>query len=175
MPFLIGLLTLGLVAFFWVRRARNAALVAHEIVDMAGDVLSAARRFGFRRRADVHPVEALEDHRIAIAGIGMAFLEIGALPSTEQHAALADALSRHLDMPGAEAEEALILGRWLCHESGGGASAFTRLLKRLHRLRGSEALDSLMAVLRDAAAVAGSLSALQKEALEEVRIQFRLR
>ncbi|MFN3824143.1 MAG: hypothetical protein ACK4RN_09210 [Pseudorhodobacter sp.] len=169
MPFLIGLIGLVIAAYFWAQRARNAALVANELADMAGDVLSAARRFGFRRKTSIHPVDAVEDVRLAIAGAGIAFLEIGALPSKEQHRALMQSLARTFAMPEAEAEEALILGRWLSHESGGGAQAFTRLLKRVHRLKGAEGFDPLMAVLRDAGLAAGSLSGLQKDALTEVQ------
>jgi hypothetical protein len=41
-----------------MNRARNAAHVASDVVDMAETVLGAARRFGFRRKADRHPVES---------------------------------------------------------------------------------------------------------------------
>lgn len=175
MPYLIGFVTMVIAAYFWAQRARNARHVATDIADMAGDVLSAARRFGFRRKADIHPVEALEEPKLAIAGAGIAFLEIGALPSTEQHQALTSALARHLSMNLPDAEEALIMGRWLSQQSGGGASAFTRLLKRLYRLQGADAFGPLMAVLGDAASAAGNLTALQKDALAEVKAQFRLR
>lgn len=175
MPFLLGLLAMAGVVYFWMRRARNAADMAGEVADMAGDVISAARRFGFRRKANIHPVEALEDPRLAIAGAGVAFLEIGALPTEEQYKALARSFAAQFAATGAEADEALIMGRWLSQQSGGGATAFSRLLKRLRSLQGNEAFDPLMAVLRDASAAAGTLSPLQGDALEEVKTAFRLR
>ncbi|MFV0492688.1 MAG: hypothetical protein ACK5M4_12800 [Pseudorhodobacter sp.] len=175
MPYLLGLLALAGAVYFWMVRARNAADMAGEMADMAGDVMAAARRFGFRRKTNIHPVDAVEDPRLAIAGAGVAFLEIGALPSEEQYRELARSLETRFTMTTGEADEALIMGRWLSQQSNGGAPAFTRLLKRLRNLQGGEGFDPLMAVLRDAATAAGTLSPLQKDALEEVKIAFRLR
>lgn len=176
MPFILGLLGLIAAAYFWANRARNAAHMTNELAGMASDVMAAARRFGFSRKLNLHPVESVDDPKLASAACGLAFLELDGLPSAEQHAALTRSLQSHLDLSHEKAQEALILGRWLLSESGGASPGFTRILRRLFKLQGAEALTPLMAILNETAQSGHTgLSLKQKEALEEVTQTFRLR
>lgn len=176
MPFILGLLGLIAAAYFWVNRTRNAARMTNELADVASDVMAAARRFGFSRKYNQHPVDSIDDPKLAIAGCGLAFLELDGLPSSEQHAALTRSLQSRLEFGHDKAHEALVLARWLLSQSGGAASGFTRLLRRLYKMQGREALTPLMDVLNDVAKSGGSaLSVKQKEALDEVTQVFRLR
>lgn len=175
MHIVLGLIALVGAAYFWSMRARNAAQMTQELGDVASDVLSAARRFGFRRKYEQHPVDSLEDPKVAIAGIGLAFLEIGGLPSTEQHQTLARSLQSHLDLSHKDAEESLVLGRWLMTESGGPSSGLTRLTRRLRKLDAQGGFGPLMSVLGDIGQAAdGKLSVQQSEALHEIGTIFRL-
>ncbi len=88
MPVILAVLVGAAGAIFWKMRARNAVGAARELADVAGDVMSAARRFGFRRRYNEHPVDSLKDPDVAIAGLGIAFMEMGGLPTVEQQDAL---------------------------------------------------------------------------------------
>lgn len=176
MPFILGLLGLIAAAYFWANRARNAAHMTNDLAGMASDVMAAARRFGFSRKLNLHPVESIDDPKLATAACGLAFLELDGLPSVEQHDALTRSVQSRLDLDHAKAQESLILGRWLLSESGGAVSGFTRLLRRLVKLQGRDALEPLMAVLNDTAQSGHTgLSIKQKEALEEVTQAFRLR
>jgi hypothetical protein len=175
MPFILGLLALAGAAYFWINRARNAAEMTHEIAGVASDVMAAARRFGFRRKLNTHPVESLDDPDIAIAAVALSFLELSGLPSTEQQNALIVSLQSHLTMSHDKAQEALILGRWLMTESAGPVSGFTRLTKRLYKLKGAASFDPLMAVLGDVAKSGRSnISAKQKDALDEITRLYRI-
>lgn len=84
MPYVIALLGLIAGAWLWMSRARAAGMAAQDLAGMAQDVISAARRFGFRRRYDEHPVDSLQDADVAAAG-----RDGGAL-STRQKEALED-------------------------------------------------------------------------------------
>ena len=176
MPYLIALFGLIVGAYFWVQRARMAAEATHELAGVAQDVLAAAKRFGFRRKLNLHPVESLEDPDVAIAGAGVAFLELGGLPTSEQHDKLIVSLQSHLGQSHEKAEEAAILGRWLVTESGGAGSGLDRLARRLYKLRGAQSFQPLMAVLKDVAAASrdGSVSPRQRDALEEIARLFRI-
>jgi hypothetical protein len=176
MPYLIALFGLIVGAYFWVQRARNAADAANELVGVAQDVMAAARRFGFRRRHDLHPVESLDDPDVAIAGAGIAFLELGGLPTAEQQDKLIVSLQSHLGQSHNKAEEAVILGRWLVAESGGAQQGLERLTRRLYKLRGNQTFQPLMAVLKDVAAAGrdGAVSSRQREALDEIAVLFRI-
>jgi hypothetical protein len=175
-PFIIGLIGIIGAAYFWAQRARGASVVAEDIVGMAGDVMNAARRFGFRRRANVHPVESLEDADVAMAAVGIAFLEMGGLPSVQQQEALIRSLQSHLGQSHEQAQEAVILGRWLVGECGGAQAGFDRLARRLFKMRGHDGFEPLLAVLKDVAAASSTaLVVRQSEALSGLATVFRLR
>jgi hypothetical protein len=176
MPYIIALLGLLAGAALWISRARAAADAARELTGVAQDVMAAARRFGFSRKLNLHPVESLEDPDVGIAGAGIAFLELGGLPTAEQQDTLILSLQSHLGQSRNKAEEAVILGRWLVSESGGAQPGLERLTRRLYKMRGNQTFDPLMAVLKDVAAAGrdGTLSPRQREALEEIAVLFRI-
>jgi uncharacterized membrane protein len=176
MPYIIALLGLLAGAFIWISRARAAAEATRELTGVAQDVMAAARRFGFRRKLNLHPVESLEDPDIAIAGAGIAFLELGGLPTSEQHDKLSVSLQSHLGQSRGQAEEALILGRWLVSESGGAQPGLDRLTRRLYKMRGMDSFQPLMAVLKDVAAAGRDekVSTRQSEALTEIATLYRI-
>jgi len=176
MPYLIALFGLVIGAYFWIQRARMAAEATRELTGVAQDVMAAARRFGFRRRQNMHPVESLEDPDVAIAGAGVAFLELGGLPTAEQQDKLIVSLQSHLGSSRGKSEEALILGRWLVSESGGAQQGLERLTRRLYKMRGADSFQPLMSVLRDIAAAGrdGAVSTRQREALEEIARLYRV-
>jgi hypothetical protein len=176
MPFIIGLIGLIFAAYVWAQRIRAAGQMTNELANMASDVISAAKRFGFSRKLNLHAVESVDDPKLATAACGLAFLELEGLPTAEQHDALTRSLQTNLEMAHDKAQEALILGRWLLSESGGAAPGFTRILRRLYKLQGRDALTPLMGVLNDTAQFSSTgLSPKQKDALEEVTQTFRLR
>jgi hypothetical protein len=176
MPYIVALLGLIAGAYFWMNRARAAGMAAQDLAGVAQDVMSAARRFGFRRRYNEHPVDSLQDADVAIAGAGLAFLDLTGLPSSEQQDALLVSLQSRLGHDRQKAEEAMILGRWLVTECGGPDAALKRFTRRLIKLKGNGALQPLLEVLKDVAAAGrdGALSTRQKEALEEIARSFRL-
>jgi hypothetical protein len=175
MPIILALLALIGGAYFWAQRARNAADITRELAGVASDVAAAARRFGFRRRGNIHPVESLEDADVAVAGAGIAFLELGGLPSTEQQDTLIVSLQSRLGMDHDKAKEALILGRWLVTESHGAQPGLTRLVRRYAKMKGIAGFEVLMMVLRDITdASNGVMSPQQGDALDEVKYIYKL-
>lgn len=176
MHIILGLIGIATAAYFLVIRARNAAHVASDLSDMARDVRSAARRFGFRRKTNIHPVETIEDPNLAIAAIGTAFVEMDDLPTREQRDALSTALRDRLNMSATDADESLILGHWFVSECHGPETAVPRLSRKLYKLDGQDSFDSLLAVVTASAqAGSGALNDKQRDALEEIRRAFRIR
>ncbi|WP_037254932.1 hypothetical protein [Roseobacter sp. SK209-2-6] len=170
MPFLLGALGLIAAAYFWAMRARNAAEMTHELLDVANDVRLAARRFGFRRRHNLHPVDTIDDAAIAIAAIGSCLLELDDYPTAEQKEALIRGLRDAQGISHEAAEELVILGRWITNESGGPAQAVSRLAKRLYKLNGAEDLETIAKIATSIAKFGnGALSEKQKTALEDLQ------
>ena len=174
MPFLIALAGIAAAVYFFVIRARNAADVAHDVVDMANDVRLAARRFGFVRRTNVHPVESIDDPRLAIAALATAFLELDDLPTAEQRAALTLQLRTTLRADTAEAEEMSVLGHWFVSECGGPQPAIARLSRKLMKQDGVAQVDPLLTVLGKITGPAG-LSDKQRDALDDIKRAFRIK
>ncbi len=175
MPVILGLLAIIGVAYFWISRARNAADMAQELVGVAGDVMSAARRFGFRRKYNEHPVDSVDDPDLAIAAAGVAFLELSGMPTTEARDALSISLQSHLNLSHDKAQEALILGRWLVNECGTAPAAVTRTTKRIIKLRGQDSFQVLLAVMNDVGkANAAGLSDQQRDALADIARIYKI-
>lgn len=172
MAALIALFGFVVAAGVWAWRLRTAS---QALGDVAGDVVAAARRLGFRRRANVHPVESVDEPPLAIAALGVAFLDLAALPTAEQFAALKASLRDRLSVSEVKADEMLIVGRWLVNECKTADAAITRLTKRLFKLDPA-AFQPLLAVLGDVGASnADGLSPRQREALDEVARIMRLK
>lgn len=174
----IVIAVLGAIAavYFFIIRARNAAEMTNEIVDAANDVRLAARRFGFRTFKNRHPVEGIEDPNIAIATIANAFLELEGLPSREQQNALLRQMQTELRLSLTDAEELLVLGRWMQGQCGGASPAISRAARKLHKLQGAAALTPLMPILKESVLAASQgLSERQKEALQDIKNAFHIR
>ncbi|MFV0385572.1 hypothetical protein [Paracoccus sp. (in: a-proteobacteria)] len=162
-----------LAASFWIWRIRTAGQAARELVNMAGDVMGAARALGFRRRANVHPVESVDDADLAMTGIAMAFLELDGLPTRDDQQALAQTIGRHTGCGKDKVEEMMIVGRWLVNECKGPQPAVTRMVKRLNRLD-KTSFQTLLPILNDIGQRSGGLSDRQRDALAEIARVMKL-
>ena len=173
MPVLIALLGIIGAAYFWAQRARNARDMLGEVGDMANDVRLAARRFGFTRKMNTHPVESIEDPRLAIATIATAFIELDDLPTAEQRDVLKVQLRSQLRADADETEEMEVLGRWFMSECGGAEQAISRVSRKLYKIGGADQTEPLMNVLK--ASVSGNLSERQRDALADITRAMRVR
>lgn len=174
MPYLIALAGAVAAICFFLIRARSAADMASELVDVAADVQAAARRFGFRRRANVHPVETVDDPKVAVATVAVAYLDLDGYPTDEAKGALLRALQSEFGVALREAEELAVLGRWLMGECRGAQPAIARATRRLYKLSGAEHLGALMGVVRQVTPADG-LSDRQRDALDDIKRAMRIR
>lgn len=175
MPVLITILGLIAAAGYWIWRARQAAEITHEIMDVASDIRSAARRFGFRRNQNRHPVEDIEDPNIAIAGIAVSFLELDDYPTAEERNAMIRGLQSELDLSQTDASEISVLGRWMMTQCNGPDAAVTRMSRKLYKLGGSGSFEDLMNILKTMLSAADSpINSKQKSALEDIQTAFKI-
>ena len=171
MPFVVAALATLAAVYFFVMRARNAAEMATELLDVADDVRAAARRFGFRRNHELHPVDSVDDANLAMATIAVAYMELHGLPTEDTKSNLLKALQRELNVDVKDAEELSILGRWLMNECKGASPAITRASKRLYRL--DKNVAPLMEVLKDLSDT--PLTDQQRDALHDIKRAFHIR
>lgn len=171
MPILILVLTaIGGAIWWWVRSNPRDAL--HVADDVVTTVRNAPRKIAFRRQTKEHPVEGIDDPRIALCGIAQAFIELDDLPTKDQRQRLHVLLRSKLGASEDEAEEMEVLGRWLITQCDGATPAVSRLGRRLYKIDGDASWDLLQEVLMDL--VAGDLSEAQAGAVEDLRHALRL-
>lgn len=174
MPLLIAIVGILIAGSVWYMRIRAAGTAAHDLTNMARDVIGAARALGFRRRANVHPVESVDDPHLALTAIGIAFLELDDLPSREDRERLAESVSRNTGTAADKVEEMMIVGRWLVNECQGPMPAITRLTRRLAKLD-PQGFQTLLPVLNDIGQSGSGFSDRQREALDEIARLMKLR
>ena len=109
MPILIAILTaLAGAVWWWVRHNPRQALETAQ--DAATTLRNAPRRLAFRKQSNKHPVEGIDDPKIAICAIAQSFLELNDLPTSEQRHHLHVLLRSKLRCAEEEAKEMLVLG-----------------------------------------------------------------
>ncbi len=176
MHIVLMILSLAGAAFFWMYRIRAAKEMAGELVDMVGDVRAAARRFGFNRRKNIHPVDSIETPELAIGGVAVAFFNLDGLTTQETVDALEKSIADTLVLGPEGAQEVVVLGRWFASECGTPNAAITRMARKLHKLGHPDSLTQLMQVLNGTMTATDSpLSQRQSEALDDIKQAFHIR
>lgn len=174
MPVLIALLSVVSAVAFFIIRSRNTLNAARDLVGMADDVRLAARRFGFRRKSNVHPVDAVEEDTVLLGALSVGYSMLGQVFTEASKTQLVELCQDQLLQTHQEAQDLVVYGHWMIQQCGTPSAGFTRVLKRLYRLRGNAAFDPIMGML-SGLSKGGDLTPQQREALEEVQTVFRLR
>lgn len=115
---ILGVLALTGGAYFWYSRISAAKDAAATLADAAIDVRLAARRFGFRRKANIHPAEAVDDARLAAMGLIAAPAQMDHGWSRETGDSMTAEAQAVFKISRQEAEEMVIFGRWLSDQRG---------------------------------------------------------
>lgn len=170
MPIMILILSVvGGALWFWVRNNPRDAF--HVAQDAATVLKNAPRKLAFRKQTNAHPVEGIDDPRIAICAIAQSFIELDKLPTQDQRQRLHVNLRAKLRCSEDEAEEMEVLGRWLMNQCQGPDQAITRLGRRLFKIDGDASWDTLQDFL--GTLVEGDLSPAQVDAITELKRAMR--
>ena len=155
MPILILILSaVGGAVWWWIRNNPRDAIGTAK--DAVTTIKNTPRRLAFRRQTKEHPVEGIDDRRIAIGAIALAFVELDDLPTKDQRQMLHVLLRSKLRCTQEEAQEMEVLGRWLIDQCKGPSQSISRLSRRLYQIDGDLAWDILQDILTSL--VAGELS-----------------
>ncbi|MEP4196650.1 MAG: hypothetical protein ABJL99_13555 [Aliishimia sp.] len=170
MPILILILSaIGGAIWWWAKQnPRDAIDTAQDVVTT---IRNAPRRLAFRQQTKGHPVEGIDDSRIAVGAIAQAFLELDGLPTQEQRQTLFAALRTKLRCTEEEAREIETLGRWLIDQCNGPSQAISRLARRLYKIDGDSSWEVLQDIL--SSLVTGELPQSQIDEIDDIRLALR--
>ena len=119
MPVTYFVLFILVVILVWIIRAKNAAQAEAGFLDLPREIRPIARRFGVRRSADASPVDSIKDPAVPVAALATAFLDVDGTPSDRSLNAALNSLQTELKLIKPDAEDLIMLGRWLVQECGG--------------------------------------------------------
>ncbi len=169
MPAIIAIIGLLVAALVWYNRMKQAGHVAGELKDAANDVRLAARRFGFKRRTNVHPIDALDDARLAAAGIVAATSQMDSLWDQSMSDAMVQQAQSVFEVGLDEAEEMVVFARWIADQGGNPHEAVRRMARRLKQLAGGDTMADTVQMIRGVSGRGGQmLSRDAEEAIETV-------
>lgn len=147
MPVIIAIIGILSAAAIWYYRAQAAQRAAGDLMDVANDVRLAARRFGFKRKLNTHPVDSIDDARLAGAGIVAAIAGMGTPLGQPQIDEMTRQFQSVFGADKAEAVEIATFARWIAEQCGTRSEAVRRLSKRLAGLAGTDAHDDLQKMI----------------------------
>ncbi|PTX57333.1 hypothetical protein C8N43_2000 [Litoreibacter ponti] len=172
MPVVLAILALvGGAIWWWIRNnPRDAISAAQDAVTVARN---APRKIAFRRQTKEHPVQGVDDPRLAVATIAQAFMGLDDLPTKEARQRLHTALRQHYQLSAEDGEEMDTLARFLIQQCQGETEAISRVGRRLHNIDGQNSWDDLTEMLK--AASGDTLSERQREAIHDLRVALKIR
>lgn len=144
MHILLALLALAAGAAYWLYRVRQAADTTRVVLDAAHDVKAAARRFGFRTRANQHPSEGVDDPRVTAAALLVLTAETDGGISKAEQTVILEQLQAVFEMSGEAADELYLFAKWLANQSTNPDDMIRRLIKRTVHLGGRDTLPDLI-------------------------------
>lgn len=166
MHILIGLISLLGLALFWFYRVRAASQAA----DAANDVRLTIRRLMNRREYDVHPVETIDDPRLAASGLIVAIATMDAPLSQKEIEALSTQAQHVFEVTERDALDIVSFGRWIAGECGTNQEAVRKLSKRVAKLAGAEVGSDLLRMIEHVATADGNaLADDENDAIETVQ------
>lgn len=172
MPILIAILAAVAGAIWWWARSnpRDAINVADDALTIARN---APRKIAFRRQTKAHPVEGVDDPRLAVATLGAAFIQLDDLPTREMRERLRDITRIIWKLPEEDADEIQSLSAWLIEQCDGPSPAVGRVARRLYKIDGAASWDDFERLV--GGITEGNLSERQKGAIQDVRIALHLK
>lgn len=134
----------------------------------------AAQTLGFRRIPGRHPVDSIDDPRIAVAGVAAAYLAIGETDRDEADRRMVATLQSTLGQSRSDAAALTVLAHWLIEDCETPELALPRLARTLERLAETDGLRKVTAVIAALTKARGTPpNDAQSVALQDIKRIFR--
>lgn len=174
MHLIIAAIGILIAAAFWYQRASAAKDAAGDLIGAAKDVRAAARRFGFKNKSNIHPVDQIEDARLTAAGIAAAVAGMDGPLTQPEIDTMVTETRLILKASAEEATDIAAFGRWVAGQCGNNEEAVRRLTNKTHRITGGSVGSDLLTYVTNIAAAGGPINSVQQDALDRIRSIFGL-
>lgn len=169
---LLGVVALiGVAAAYWWR-IRDARRTGPQSSAGTRDVRLNVRRLMHGNADGAHPADAVDDPRLAAAGVVVAVATMDGPISQAEIERLKAAAQKTFDVSDREALDVLSFGRWIAGECPTNADAVRRLSKVVLRTAGAEAGPDLVRMIEEVASASGDLGPEERDAIAGVRHTF---
>ncbi len=168
---------LGLVALIGVAtacwwRIRDARRTGAQPAAAPRDVRLNVRRLMHGNAGGAHPADAVDDPRLAAAGVIVAVATMDGPISQAEIGRMKRAVQETFEVSEREALDVISFGRWIAGECVTNSEAVGRLSKIVLRTAGPEAGPDLLRMVEEVASTGGELGPEEREAIISVRRTF---
>ncbi|HRD77799.1 MAG TPA: TerB family tellurite resistance protein [Hyphomicrobiaceae bacterium] len=144
------------VVLFILYRMQQAATAARDVAEAASDLSGLFRSWNWRRRANVNPLDAIEDPREAAAALMVALAQYDGAVTEAESRVIVGEMTKHFGATASEAGELLARGRWLAPERADVGELMRRLKRVIEAKCGPKERRELIAMLRAVANASGT-------------------
>jgi uncharacterized tellurite resistance protein B-like protein len=175
MHLLLSLVAIIAAIGFWYWRARMAAQAAREASSAAKDARLFLRRIKFQRNSKEHPIDAVDDPRLAAAGVIVTIAQMDGDLSKAEIASMETEARIAFNVDEVEGGDIVAFGRWIAGQSTSPEETVRKLAKVVRAQAGPEAWPQLIAMIETVASADGRpLTERQEESLHNLRSSFGL-
>ncbi|MDX2157045.1 MAG: TerB family tellurite resistance protein [Hyphomicrobiaceae bacterium] len=142
-----------ILAVLW--RMQAAAHATREIAEAASEVRGLFRSWSWRRKANVDPIDLIDDPREAAAVLMAAVAQADAALSERERTVMLMEMTRRFGATGEQAEELLARARWIVKDTTDPAAPMRRLTRLVQEKLGHKERAELVAMLEAVASADG--------------------
>ena len=140
-------------------RMQQATHAARDVAETAGEVKGLFRGWMWRRKANVNPLDLVEDPREAAAVLMTAVAQADAAISERERESIEAQMRERFDATPSQAAELLARARWLTRNAPDASEVMRRLMPLIRNKLGPEEQGELIGMLETVAAADGRTDA----------------
>ena len=153
-------------------RVNAASQAARDLIDTADQARGFWRRLTWSRRANVNPLNALDDPREAAVAMMAAIAQSDGAITERERKTIVDIIVEKFQANPKTADELFAHGRWLVRDSRDPDTCFRRVQSILQKKLTPVELRDLIGMLERVAAADGPTGAVEAEAIRQLSLRL---
>ena len=155
MHILISLLGAAGMLLFFLWRIQQAALIARDVADAAGEAKGLVRRWRWRRKVNVNPLDLINDPREAASVLMVTIAQADGRMTDLEQTAIADQIQTRFGATPQQAGELIARTQWMVKEGVDTREIMRRLTPVVREGTTAEQRRDIIAMLTTVAEVSG--------------------